>query len=75
MHLSLPAIFNVIFDNHNFSIILNLFDNNDPYAENTNKWKMWEQNTVYLVKDSDLGVKKLKKICLENCSKSTTKRP
>ena len=60
MHLSSPAIFNVIFDNYNFSIILNLFDSNDPYAENTNKWKMWEQNTSYLVKDSDLGVKKIK---------------
>ena len=27
-----PAIFNVIFDEYNFSIISNLFDNNDPYA-------------------------------------------
>ena len=47
MHLPSPAIFNVIFDEYNFSIILNLFDNNDPYAINTHKWKMWEQNTLW----------------------------
>ena len=66
-----PAIFDVIFDEYDLSIILNLFDNNDPYAVNTHKWKMWGQNTLYLAKDSELGVKKLKKLYLENCSKST----
>ena len=57
-----PAIFNFIFDECNFSIILNLFDNNNSYVLSTHIWKMWEQNVSYLVKDSRLGAKKLKKL-------------
>ena len=35
-----PAIFNNIANEYNFSIVLNLFDNNnDPYAVSTHRWK------------------------------------
>ena len=68
--ISPPAIFNVVFDEYSFSIILNLFDNNDPYALGTHKSKMFEQNASYMVENSELGAKKLNKICLKNCSKS-----
>ena len=41
----LPAIFNNVFDKHNFPAIFNLFDNNNPYA-----LASVNQNALYLVK-------------------------
>ena len=72
MHLPPPAIFNNIFDECVLSIISNQFDSNDPYTISPHKSKMCEKNASYLVKDSELGAKKVNKICLiKNCSKST----
>ena len=34
-----PAIFKIVFDKYNFSIFLNLFDNNKPYALSTHNRK------------------------------------
>ena len=42
--------------NTKFSIILNLFDNNKPYAEHA-QLKMCKQNPPYLVKYSELRSK------------------
>ena len=44
----LPPPFNNIFNEYNFSIISNLFDNNDPCALNTYKRKTREQNVSQL---------------------------
>ena len=63
--------FNAVFDEYNFSIISNLFDNNHLYALSTHKSKMCEQNVSYLVKDLELEAKKLNRICHKNCSKSS----
>ena len=63
--------FNAVFDEYNFSIISNLFDNNRLYALSTHKSKMCEQNVSYLVKDVELEAKKLNRICHKNCSKSS----
>ena len=65
-----PYSFNAVFDEYNFSMISNLFDNNHLYALSTHKSKMCEQNVSYLVKDLELEAKKLNKICHKNCSKS-----
>ena len=63
--------FNAVFDEYNFSIISNLFDNNHLYALSTHKSKKCEQNVSYLVKDLELEAKKLNRICHKNCSKSS----
>ena len=67
----LPTIFNVIFDEYNSYIISNLFDNNQSYALSTHKSKVCEENVSYLVKDSELGAKKLNIICHKICLKGT----
>ena len=46
----LPAIFNNILDEGNFSISLNFFNNNDPYASSKHKSKMCKQTASYLAK-------------------------
>ena len=66
-----PYSFNAVFDEYNFSIISNLFDNNHLYALSTHKSKMCEQNVSYLLKDLELEAKKLNRICHKNCSKSS----
>ena len=66
-----PYSFNAVFDEYNFSIISNLFDNNHLYALSTHKSKMCEQNVSYLVKDLELEAKKLNRICHKSCSKSS----
>ena len=68
---SLPsAIFNNTIDEYNnFSIISNLFDNNDRYVLRTHKWKMREQNT-YLVKDSEIRAKNWTKFVLKIVQKA-----
>ena len=65
------AIFNVIFGEYNFSIISNLFDSSDPSALGMHKSKICEQDVSCLVKDSELGAKKLHKVCRNDYSKST----
>ena len=68
--ISPPAIFNVVFDEYSFSIILNLFDNNDPYTLGTHKSKMFEQNASYMVENSEIGAKKLTKFALKIVQKA-----
>ena len=41
------TIFRNVSDEHNSFIILNLFDNNKPYALNTRNRKCAEQNALY----------------------------
>ena len=53
--VNLPVIFNNVFDEFNFCLISNLFDNNNPYALSKHKYKKCEQNASYLVKNSDIG--------------------
>ena len=55
-----PYSFNAVFDEYNFSIISNLFDNNHLHALSTHKSKMCEQNVSYLVKDLRVRGKKIK---------------
>ena len=52
---------------HNFD----LFDNNDPYALNTHKSKMCEQNGSYLVKNSEFEAKNFNKIFQKISSKNS----
>ena len=72
MH-SPPVIFNTVFDEYNFSVISNLFDNSTSYALSTHKSEMCKQNASYryYVKNSELRAKSLNKTCVRNCSKST----
>ena len=67
------AIFNIVFDEYNFSITSNLFDTNNRYALSTHKSKMCEQNASYryFVKHSELGAKNLNKVCHKSCLKNT----
>ena len=46
-----------VFDEYNFSMISNLFNNTNPCALSMHKSKMREQNASYLVKHSELGAK------------------
>ena len=50
-------ILKCFFDEYNFSIISNRFNNNNSYALSTHKMKMREQYASYLVKHSELGAK------------------
>ena len=61
------------FDEYNFSITLNLFDNNNPYTYSKHKSKCATKmhHYIILVKGSKLGVKNLDRFFLENCTKST----
>ena len=70
--IPLPAILKNVFHEYNFSIILNLFDNNKPYALSKQKSTMCEQNAPYLEKHSELGAKKLNKIFLNIVEKAQT---
>ena len=68
-----PAIFNKVFNQYNFSIILNLFDNSIPkrltHAYHTSK--MCEQNaSLVFGKARTIGVKSLNKICPEMVRKA-----
>ena len=53
----------------NFSMISNLFRNNNFYALSKHKSKRANMMRHYLVKDLVLGAKNLNKTCLINCSK------
>ena len=61
-----------VFHEYNFSVILNLFDNNKPYALSKHKSTVCEQNASYLEKHSELGAKKLNKIFLNIVKKAQT---
>ena len=50
-------IFKCLSDEYNFSIISNLFHNNNLYALSMHKSKMREQNASYLIKNSELETK------------------
>ena len=67
-----PAIFKNVFDVPvcKFSIISSLFDSNKLYTLSTRKSKVCEQNASYLAKHSELGSKKLNKICLKYIQKA-----
>ena len=62
-----PDIFKIVFDIYNFSITLNLFDSDKPYALSTHNRKRARQ---YLVKHSESGSKNLNKICLRIIQKA-----
>ena len=64
MHSPPRAIFKHVFDEYNSFIILNLFDNNKPYALSTHNRKCTNK-MQYLVKYSDFGAKYSHKICLK----------
>ena len=51
-----------VFDEYNFFMILNLFDDNNPYPLSTRKSKMCDQNASYryLGKNSELVAKNFK---------------
>ena len=67
-----PAILKNVHE-YNFSIISNLFDNNEPYAAlSKHQSTMCEQNASYLKKHSELGAKKLNKIFLNTVGKAQT---
>ena len=63
-----------VFDEYNFSITLNLFDNKNPYTYGKHKPKCATKmhHCIILVKGSKLGVKNLDRIFLENFTKNTT---
>ena len=46
MH-SPPAIFKHVFDEYNFSIILNLFNNNKPHAQSTHNGNVRTKCTIF----------------------------
>ena len=66
-----PAILKNVVHEYSFSIILNLFDKNKPYAAlSKHKSTMCEQNASYLKKRSELRAKKLNKIFLNIVEKA-----
>ena len=61
-----PAIFNHVFDEYNFSIILNLFDDNKPHTLSTHNRKCTKCIIFSeALTQSDLRANILKKICLK----------
>ena len=68
-----PAIIKNVFDAYNFSIILNIFDNNKPFDVSSHNRKCaHKKHHNYLAKHSKLGSKNLNKIWLK-IKKKTTK--
>ena len=67
------SLFINAFDEYNFSITLNLFDNKNSYTYSKHKSKSATKmhHCIILAKGSKLGVKNLNKIFLKNCTKST----
>ena len=64
--ISPSAIFKHVFDEYSFSIIMNLFDNNKPYALSTHNRKCKNKmHHIWCNTQSDLGAKILYKICLK----------
>ena len=64
-----PAIFNYVFDVYNFSIILNLFESDKPYALSTRIIKNVRSKRIIFGKGHRIRVKKFKQNLPENYSK------
>ena len=71
MHLPPPAIFKHVFNEFNFSIISNLFDNNKSYALSTHNRKCVRTKCIILGATLRIRGKKFKQNLPKICSKST----
>ena len=66
----LPAIFKVVFDVYNFSIISNLFNSDKPYALSTHNRKC-ANKMHHILRSTQIKAKQFKQVLREDYSKRT----